>query len=143
MSADITIEIITQEGPVFKGTAQAVTAPASLGEVTILPGHIPLFTKLDPGEVKIFTKGRWQVIATAGGFMDVAPQSLITILADSAVRVEEINLAKAEAAKHKAQVALKKQDLSQKEFALAEADLRKAVLELKVARKHRGRAPQE
>ncbi len=138
----INIEIITQEGPVFKGDATAVTAPASLGEVTILPNHIPLFTKLDPGELKIFNKGRWQILATAGGFMDVAPKGEITILADSAVRIEEINVARAEAAKRKAQEALK-QKLSHKDFALAEADLRKAVLELKVARKHRGRKPSQ
>jgi len=134
------LDIITQEKPTFSGTVEAITAPASEGEVTILPKHIPLFTKLAPGEVKILQKDRWTNLAVAGGFMDVAPGSQVTILADSAVRIEEINVAKAEEAKQKAEARLKEQKLSKREFALATADLRRAVLELHVARKYRRRS---
>lgn len=136
--AQLTLEIITQEKPVFEGQADAITAPATEGEITILPGHIPLFTKLNPGELKILNNNKWQVLAVAGGFMDISAKSVVTILADSAVRVEEINIAKAETAKRRAEENLKKQ-LSEHEFSLASADLRRVIFELKVARKHRRR----
>lgn len=132
------LDIITQENPVFSDVVDAVTAPATEGEVTILPHHLPLFTKLNPGEVKILRSDRWTNLAVAGGFMDVAPNSQVTILADSAIRVEEINIARAEEAKKKAEERLK-QGLSDRDFALASADLRRAVLELNVARKRRPR----
>lgn len=135
----INLDIITQERHTFQGQVDAVTAPATMGEVTILPGHIPLFTKLNPGELKLLSKGRWQILAIAGGFMDVAPKNSVTILADSAARIEEINVAKAEAAKRKAEETLKQQQLSQKEYAVATSQLRRAVLELNVARKYRRR----
>lgn len=136
---ELTLDIVTQEGPVFSGRAQAVTAPASLGQVTILPGHIPLFTKLNPGELKVLVQGRWQIMATAGGFMDVAPKNHLTILADSAVRVEEINLAKAEAAKKAAEDDLRK-GLPEHEYVQVTAQLRRATIEIQTARKYHRRS---
>ena len=136
----INLDVITQEKQVFSDTVAAVTAPASEGEVTILPEHVPLFTKLKPGELRILRNGRWQVLAVAGGFMDVAPKGKVTILADSAVRVSEINLVKAESAKRRAQKELKNQKLSAKELSIATSNLRRATLELGVARKYRRRA---
>ncbi len=130
------LDIITQEKSVFQGDVDAIVAPATEGEVTILPHHIALFTKLHPGEIKLLAHGRWQILASAGGFMDVSPQNKVTILADSAVRAEEINLAKAEAAKRRAEERLREK-LDDKEYAVVEADLRKVIIELKVARKHR------
>ena len=88
--------------------------------------------------MKIFVNGKWQVLATAGGFMDVAPHGKVTILADSAVRVEEINLAKVEAAKKRAENELKR-DLSSLDFIRVSSDLRRSLIELKSARKHRHR----
>ncbi len=137
--AHLQLDIITQEKPTFSGQIEALSAPATEGEVTILPNHIPLFTKLNPGEVKILQKDRWTNLAVAGGFMDVAPGSKVTILADSAVRIEEINVARAEEARKKAEERLRERQLSQREFALATADLKRAVLELSVARKYRRR----
>ena len=138
MPSQIALEIVTQERPVLQDRVEAIIAPASEGEVTILPGHTTLFTKLKPGELRLFKNNRWQVLAVAGGFMDVAPQDKVTILANSAVRVEEINIAKAEAAKHRAEAELKR-NLSAKEFTLASSDLRRAAIELQTARKYRRR----
>lgn len=135
----ISLEVVTQEKPVYSGEVEAISAPASEGEVTILPDHIPLFTKLTAGELRLLSRGRWQILAVAGGFMDVAPKGVVTILADSATRIEEINVAKAEAAKSSAQQKLKQQKLSEHDFARISSDLRRAVLELDIARKHRRR----
>lgn len=136
--AELTLDIVTPEGPVFSGRVQAVTAPASMGQVTILPGHIPLFTKLDPGELKVLVQNRWQIMASAGGFMDVAPKNHLTILADSAIRVEEINLARAEAAKRAAEEDLRK-GLPEKEYVQISAQLRRATIEIHLARKYHRR----
>lgn len=133
------LAIITQEKIAFDGPIEALVAPASEGEVTILPHHIPLVTKLNPGEIRIFKDHRWQSLVTAGGFMDVSADGHISLLADSAIRVDEINIAKAEEAKRKAEERLR-EDLTDQDYAAASADLRRVIAELKVARKHRLRS---
>lgn len=136
----ISLEIITQEKEIFSGAVAAVTAPGTDGELTVLPDHIPLFTRLKPGTLRFLHNNRWQTLVIAGGFMDVAPRSQTTVLADSAVRVEELNIAKAEAAKRRAEEDLKK-DLSKKDYAKVTASLRRAVIELDLARKYRRQRP--
>ncbi|OGV95829.1 ATP synthase F1 subunit epsilon [Microgenomates group bacterium RBG_16_45_19] len=134
------LDIITQEKHLLSDTVDQITAPAATGEVTILPNHIPLFTRLNDGIIR-YRKGTTAIeYAVLGGFMDVAPGSHVTILADSAIRSADINLAKAEAAKAKAEAALQNKQ-SEVEFKLAEAALRKALLELKAARRHHGSNP--
>lgn len=135
----IDLEIITQEKHLLTAKVDQITAPAVAGEVTILPDHIPLFTKLDDGLITYRIGQETHEYAILGGFMDVAPNSKVTILADSAIRADEINLAKAEEAKTKAEEIMKTKQ-SDVEFKLAEASLRKALLELKVAKKRNPRA---
>ncbi len=130
------IDIITQERRLLSETADQISAPSVLGEVTILPGHIPLFTRLEDGIVKLKKGNQERELAIFGGFMDVGPGNKITVLADTAVLAEDVNVARAEAAKVKAQEALK-QKASEVEFAHAESALRKSLLELKVARRRR------
>lgn len=135
----LNLEIITQDAKVFDDQVHLVLAPSLKGQIGILPGHIGLLTKLSPGELFILKGPKMIVLAVAGGLLDVH-QNKVVIMADSAVRVEDISIAKVEAAKKQAQAALK-QKLSEREFAIAEADLRRAVLELKVARKRRHYQP--
>jgi F-type H+-transporting ATPase subunit epsilon len=139
----IKLSIVTQEKIVLEEMVDEVIAPATEGEVAILPQHIPLFTKLNPGEIKIKKEGKFSHFVTAGGFMDVN-NNLVTILADSAVRADEIDMAKAQEAKKRAEQLLT-QKLSKIDFTKAEASLRKALIELKIAqRRHfRGQEAQK
>jgi len=133
------LDIITQEKKVYQDEVDSVTAPASEGEVTILPRHIPLFTRLNPGEITLKKGSQETHIVVTGGFMDVSFPNKVTILADAAARAEEIDVKKAEEAKRRAEELLE-QKLSRQEMLVVEASLRKAVLELKVARRTRRRS---
>lgn len=134
----ITLNIISQEKHLLTAEVDQLTAPAASGEVTILPSHIPLFTKLNDGVILIKTEGKTDEFAILGGFMDVGPDSQVTILADAAIRADDINVAKAEEARKKAEFAMKNKE-SEINFKEAEVSLRKALLELKVAGKRRPR----
>jgi F-type H+-transporting ATPase subunit epsilon len=131
----LTLEIITQEAPIWEGEVDILLAPGADGQIGILPGHAALLTKLSEGELFIVTGPKMEVLAVSGGLLDVHNDK-ITVMADSAVRADEIDIYKVEQAKKKAEEALK-QRLSSREYAIAEADLRKAVMELKVARRRR------
>ena len=132
------IEIITPSGVRHSCKADMLIAPAVMGTVGILPNHIPLFTKLESGEIKIKTSGKDEYFAVTGGFMDVDANSRITILTDSAQRSEEIDEKRTEKAKEEAEKLLKNHEkLSEKEFAVAENSLRKALLDLKVSRRRK------
>lgn len=134
------LEIITQERKVLSDDVDLILAPAYDGQIGLLPGHIGLLTKLQSGEMYIFKGPTMSMLAITGGLLDIHDDQ-VSVMADSAIRAEEIDMARAEAARRKAEAALKER-LSQDAFVVAEADLRKAVLELKVAQKrHHYRAP--
>lgn len=132
------LEIITPERVVFSGNVNMVVAPGTEGIIGVLPHHMPLFSRLEPGELKILKAGKKTTyIALAGGFIQVQPNN-VTILADTAERAESINETKVIEARKKAESLLKKK-LSDVEFIKAEASLRKALAELRVVRKRRYR----
>ncbi|MCX6816371.1 MAG: ATP synthase F1 subunit epsilon [Candidatus Beckwithbacteria bacterium] len=134
------LEIITQEKRILNDEVDLILAPGYDGQIGILPGHIGLLTKLQAGELYIFKGPSMNMLAVSGGLLDVHDDQ-VSVMADSAVRAEEIDIAQVEAAKRKAEEALREK-LSHEQFVLAESDLRKAVLELKVAQKrHHYRAP--
>src|SRR3989344_6045024 len=123
------LEIITPQRIVLSEDVDAVVIPAVEGEVTILPQHIPLFTRIKPGEIK-YTKGKNEnYMAVHSGFLEVANDN-INILTDFAVRSEEIEIAKVEAAKKRAEDILKEKK-NLEEIVVAEAELRRAILTLK------------
>ena len=131
------LQIITQERKVFDDEADIILAPAHEGQIGILYGHISLLTKLQSGELYIVKGPSMTILAVTGGLLDVNDNK-VTIMADDAVRADEIDITKVEAAKKKAEEALKEK-LSDRDFAVAQADLRKAVLKLKVVKKRRYR----
>jgi F-type H+-transporting ATPase subunit epsilon len=133
MSNKIKLDIISQEEHLLSEEVEMILAPSSNGQIGVLPGHISLFTTLKPGELILISGTKHQVFAISGGFMDVN-QDTVTVLANSAIRAEDIDVAKVEAARKRAQEAMQEK-LSENDFKLAEADLRKAILELKVAKK--------
>ena len=129
------LDIISQEEQLLSEDVDMVLVPSNMGQIGILPGHISIFASLDEGELIIVTGGKQDVFAVTGGFLDVK-QDRVTILANSVIRAKNINIKKVEEAQQKAQETMKGQ-LSQRDLQIAEADLRRAVLELKVAKKFR------
>ncbi len=130
----IHVEIVSPEGLIYSGEADSITVPGIEGELGILPRHAPLITLVQPGEVSL-KKGAEEVnIAIYGGFLEVRPDRVI-ILADAARRSEEIDVARAEEAKHRAEQRLADRNISEVERAQAEASLRQALASLKTVEK--------
>jgi len=134
----IKLEIITQERHVLSKKIDRISAPAVMGEVTILPKHIPLFTRLQDGIVTLFEGSNTEEFAILGGFMDVGPNNKVTVMADAAINADNINVAKAEQAITNAKKTME-QKTNEVDFKIAEASLRRSMLELKVARRQRRR----
>lgn len=131
----LALEIITPTKVVLSEEIDEITLNTSNGEISILPGHVNLFTKVLPGEATIKRGGKTEVFALTGGFLELSNNHL-SLLADYAVRASDIEIAKAEQAKERAKQVMKNKE-DKREFIEAEAELRKALLELKVARKHK------
>jgi F-type H+-transporting ATPase subunit epsilon len=139
----IHFQLTTPERTVVNQEVDSVSLPTSLGQVTILPGHIPLVANVVPGEVVLRT-GKGEVpLSVAGGVLQVAPGSKVTLLADSAERIAEIDEARAEEAVVKARQRLAEIKASDAEYASTAAYLERNLARLHVFRKnaHRRRAP--
>ena len=136
--AGIHCEIVTAERVVFKGDVDMVVAPGIDGQLGILPHHAPLMTALTIGELVLHKAGQEDMImAVGGGFMEVGPKH-VTVLADSAERAEEIDEARAEAARRRAETTMAQARAEQEDFIKAEAALRRSMLRLKVAKRKPG-----
>lgn len=135
--AGIKVDIVTAERVVYSDEVDIIIAPGIEGQLGILPHHAPLMTVLQPGELRV-RKGKEELsLAISGGFLEVRPDRTI-ILADAAERDDEIDLARAEAAKKRAEEQLRhptpEVDVSQ-----AEAALRRAFIRIKVGERRRRR----
>jgi F-type H+-transporting ATPase subunit epsilon len=128
---------------VFEGDVDIVVLPGAAGEMGVLPHHAPLLTTLKYGFVKVRREGREQVFTVAGGVAEVQPD-IVTVLADAAENVEEIDVNRAVAAKKRAEEMLAKGPPPDTDAYLAiEAALRRSTLRLDAARRFRktGRPP--
>jgi F-type H+-transporting ATPase subunit epsilon len=132
--AKLSLKVVSQERALLDTSVDSVTAITVQGAITILPGHIPLFTKLDTGELIYRIDNTEHSIVISKGFLTLADSDQITVMADTAVDEREISMQKAEAAMKEAQETLKVSD-NQRERILAEAALRRALLEIKVAQR--------
>jgi F-type H+-transporting ATPase subunit epsilon len=134
---NLLLEIITPEKVVLKDEVDEIIVPTVTGEIAILPNHAELLTKINPGELIIRKNGKDQSFAILGGFLEVI-NNRISILADYAIRADDIEIAKVQEAQERAKQKMKQKDTEQ-DFRVAEAELRKSLLQLKVARKHKAR----
>lgn len=132
--AKLQVELVTAEGRVFSEEADFVLAPGIEGDLGVLPQHIALLTPLRTGQVTIRNDDAEHNIFVAGGFLEVLPDK-VTILADAAERAEDIDEARAEESRKKAQELLT-QDVTNVDAALA---LERATLRLRVAEVRRRR----
>lgn len=129
------LEVVTAERVVYADDVEMVVAPGAEGALGILPRHAPLMSVLGIGELRITKGGQETGLAIGGGFMEVLDDR-VTVLADTAEQAEEIDIARAEEAAQRAERALRERGSGQP-AAVMDAQLRRAQLRLKVARKRR------
>jgi F-type H+-transporting ATPase subunit epsilon len=130
----IKLSIITQSKVLTETEADQVTAPTTEGEITVLPGHVPLMSRLQTGELR-YKNGKEEVtFVVSKGFIDISPNNEISVLVDSAVHEREISVEKAQAAMKAAQETMS-QTTNQHEMLMAEASLKRALLEIRVAQR--------
>ena len=133
----IRCEIVSQDRTVFQGDVDIVVLPGVAGEMGILPHHAPVLAILKYGVIKIRRDGKEELFTVAGGMAEVQP-TIVTILADAAENVEEIDITRAQAAKKRAEDALAKISPDDHDAYLRmEAALRRSNLRLDVARRYR------
>lgn len=138
--AKLTVQIVTAERSMLEETdVDMVIAPASEGEVGILPRHAPLLATLQPGELRIKKSGEETQMVVSGGFLQVA-NDRVMILADTAERGEEIDAARADAARQRALEVLRSAASTPAQVEAARMSLRRSLARLDVGRRRRRRS---
>ena len=135
--AKLSLEIVTAERLVYSEDVDVVVAPGIEGQLGILPQHAPLMTMLQPGELMVKQDGEEHSIFISGGFLEVQGDK-VTVLADTAERAEEIDIARAEEAKLRAE---QRMDVpfTEADHARVQAAMLRSLMRLKVAEKSRKR----
>jgi F-type H+-transporting ATPase subunit epsilon len=135
------LEIVSAERSLFSGEANFVVVPGVDGELGIFPNHTPLLTKIKPGTLKFHAKDESEetLFFVAGGFLEVQP-TVVTVLADTVVRGEEIDQARAEESKRTAEEAISKAPEDKIALATAQAELSYAMAELRTLQKYKARS---
>ena len=130
MAMTIQVDVVSAEESIFSGLAEFVVLPGEAGELGILPGHMPLMTRIKPGAVRLKLPGQEaeELIFVAGGLLEVQP-GLVTVLADTAIRGKDLDEAQAMEAKAKAEEAMAGRE-SKIDYARAQAELSEAIAQL-------------
>ncbi|MBU6447262.1 F0F1 ATP synthase subunit epsilon [Patescibacteria group bacterium] len=138
--AKLNFQIVTPERTLLNEQIDSLTCPTTTGEITVLPNHIPLISSLQSGELVAKNGDKTEYFAVSGGFVEVRPGSNVVVLADTAEHYTEIDEARAEEAKMRAQELMRKaSQMSSAEYAKLFASLQKNLARIKVARRsHRG-----
>jgi F-type H+-transporting ATPase subunit epsilon len=127
--ATIRCDIVSAEEEIFHGNAQMVIATGEMGELGIAPRHAPLITRLKPGQVRVqLENGEEQFFYVSGGILEVQP-TVVTVLADTAIRAKDLDEAAARNAKDEAERALANRS-DALEVAQAQAQLAQAMAQL-------------
>ena len=114
--AKLKFKIATPERVVHESAVDSVTCPTEMGEVTVLPNHIPLVANLKAGELKTLRDGEEKFFALSGGFLEVRPRNEIVILADTAEASDEIDIARAQEARQRAKKSRAEEFRSEEEY---------------------------
>jgi len=141
MATTIHCDIVSAEKEIFSGRVTMISATGSIGELGILPGHAPLLTGIRPGPIRLqMDDGEEEVFFASGGFLEVQP-GVVTILADTAARAEDLDEAAAVEAQRSAERLLSEQS-ADLEFSVVAAQLAEAMAQqrtLAELKKRRGR----
>ena len=136
--AKILVDIVSAEGEIHSGEAAMVFAPASMGEVGIAPRHAPMLSPLSPGEVRVQDEaGNEESFYITGGLLEVQPHA-VTVLADTALRGDQLDEAAALAAQQEAEESLKGA-ATETDVARAQAELAEARARYRAAQKLKGK----
>jgi F-type H+-transporting ATPase subunit epsilon len=135
MANTLKLEIVTAEGPAYSDDVEMVTLPGVTGQFGVYPQHVPLITKMVPGEIIVRKDGHDTFFAAGGGLIEVKATS-VAILTDLAVQADKIDEAKAEEARQRAEARLKEK-LSDEEVASTNASLARSLAQLRVKRRQR------
>jgi F-type H+-transporting ATPase subunit epsilon len=137
MSMTVHVDVVSAEESIFSGLAEFVVLPGEAGELGILPGHMPLMTRIKPGAVrlKLPQQDQEELIFVAGGILEVQP-GVVTVLADTAIRGRDLDEAKALDAKKRAEEAMVDRS-AELDYARAQAELAEAVAQLAAIQKLR------
>lgn len=138
MPLRVHVDVVSAEELIFSGETDFAVFPGEAGELGIYPRHTPLLTRIKPGAVrlKIPDRNEYELVYVSGGILEVQP-TLITLLADTAIRAKDLDEAEAIKAKQRAEEALQNRsaDVS---YAAAEADLAQAIAQLQTIKRGRG-----
>ena len=135
MAATLKLEIVTPESKTYSEDVEMVTLPGVEGEMGIYPQHVPLMTQIVPGEIVARKGGRDYFLAVGEGFVEITADR-VAIMTDMAISAENIDEAKAEEARQRAEARLHDK-LSDEEVASINASITRAVAQLHVKRRHR------
>lgn len=135
----IRCEIVSQDRLVFEGDADIVIVPGALGEMGILPGHAPLLSALELGVIRVKMGSEEEVFTVTGGFIEVQPD-IVTIMADAAENVKEIDVERAQQAMERAERLLDEfSETDTENYLRIQAALRRSSLRLKSVDQYRRR----
>ncbi|MDR0480398.1 MAG: F0F1 ATP synthase subunit epsilon [Gallionellaceae bacterium] len=141
MAMTVHVDVVSAEKSLFSGLAEVVIAPGQMGELGIYPRHAPLLTRIKPGSVrlKLPHQEQEQLIYVSGGMLEVQPD-VVTILADTAIRGEDLDEARALEAKLAAEEAIKNRG-SDIDYAKAQVELSQAIEQLRMIQKLKKQMP--
>jgi F-type H+-transporting ATPase subunit epsilon len=135
----IHVDVVSAEESIFEGEAEFVALPGEAGELGIYPQHTPLITRIKPGAVRIKLAGKAEeeFVFVAGGILEVQPNR-VTVLADTAIRGHDLDEAKADESRKRAEEMLHNREANI-DYAKAQAELVAAVAQIAAIRKLRGK----
>jgi F-type H+-transporting ATPase subunit epsilon len=134
---NLLLEIITPEKIIYKDEVNEVVVPTVNGEIAILPNHVNLLTQINPGELIVKKGENTQSLAITGGFLEIQSNK-ISIIAEYAIKAQDIETGRAMEAKKRAEKVMSEKS-TDNEMKIAQAEMIKAILELRVATKHKKR----
>lgn len=134
MNKRIALDVVTPDGVEVSRDVDMVVAPGIEGDLGVLPGHLPLMTRLRAGILRFFDEETEHILAVSEGYLEVTPDKVI-VLAEAAEMPEEIDVERALAAKRRAEERLAKAMASRADLAAAQASLQRAIVRLRVAEK--------
>ena len=131
------LEIVTPEAKVYEDTTDSIVMPTTSGEIDILPGHVPLVTEVEPGEIIVSKSGERQSLAISKGFAQCVGDK-ISILAEDAIHIDEIDEAAVEDAQKRAEESMATMEkMTEEETAMLETQIAYARAQILVKRKKR------
>jgi len=131
MATTIRLDVVSAEAELFSGVVNEITAPGEMGAMGILPGHSQLIATLKPGELNYKTEEGVSSLFVAGGIIEIQP-NIVTVLADSGVRAEDLDEQAAENAVARAQDALEGKDPEDLDYSAVQAELDAAKAQIEM-----------